>query len=83
MVLLGTYLVAAAFLPAVGALAATLTLVIIFSTPGVIGWDHNILYNVERTGSAAIIGAFLLVSAVLAAMSTIRSDTTTNRESTH
>lgn len=63
-VVLGSYLLAAALLPAAAALAATLTMMILFSTPGLIAWDHNVVYNVQLSGVAATIGATLLVATI-------------------
>lgn len=65
MIVLGTYLLAAAVMPAPAAFAATLVVVILFSSPGLILWEHNVLYNVQLHGVSAAIGAVLLCAAVL------------------
>ncbi|MBM7085576.1 hypothetical protein [Micromonospora humidisoli] len=77
---LGTYLLATAVMPASAAFAATLTLVILFSSPGLISWEHNVLYNVQLSELTAAVGAGLLSAAVLAAALVRRPDTTTNAE---
>jgi hypothetical protein len=78
-VILGAYLLAAAVMPSAAALGATLAVLIAFSTPGLIGWDQNILYNVQLRGAAAVTGALLLAVAVLSTSLTLRSDATTNQ----
>ncbi|MEH1014029.1 hypothetical protein V6U90_13080 [Micromonospora sp. CPCC 206060] len=77
-VVLGTYLLAGIVMPALAAFAATLIVVIVFSSPGVIPWEHNVLYNVQLSGLTTVIGVALLSSTVLAAALVRRTDPLTN-----
>ncbi len=78
-VVLGTYLLSAAAMPAGAALAATLLLMIVFSTPELIPWNFNILYNVNLSGLTAVTGAALLVAAVTLASMINRTYNTTDQ----
>jgi hypothetical protein len=73
-VVLGTYLLAAAVAPAPAAFAVTLTVVILFSSPGLIAWEHNVLYNVHLSGLTAAMGTVLLTIAVLTNTLASRTD---------
>jgi hypothetical protein len=78
-VVLGTYLLCAAALPTGAALAATLLLMIVFSTPELIAWDRNILYNVNLSSITAVTGAALLIAATVLTSTLNRTDNTTGQ----